>query len=64
MNTNWRLSLNPPSRMNGANGIAFPTIVASGGNATTLHYTTNDCRIEDETLVLIDAGAEYGRYLG
>ena len=37
-------------RMNGANGIAFPTIVASGGNATTLHYTTNDCQIEDETL--------------
>ena len=51
-------------RMNGANGVAFPTIVASGGNATTLHYTTNDCRIEDETLVLIDAGAEYGRYSG
>ena len=51
-------------RMNGANGSAFPTIVASGGNATTLHYTTNDCRIEDETLVLIDAGAEYGRYSG
>ena len=51
-------------RMNGANDIAFPTIVASGGNATTLHYTTNDCRIENETLVLIDAGAEYGRYSG
>ena len=51
-------------RMNGAKGPAFPTIVASGGNATTLHYTTNDCRIEDDTLVLIDAGAEYGRYSG
>ena len=51
-------------RMNGANGVAFPTIVASGENATTLHYTTNDCRIEDETLVLIDAGAEYGHYSG
>ncbi len=51
-------------RMNGANGPAFPTIVASGGNATTLHYTTNDCRIEDNTLVLIDAGAEYKRYSG
>ncbi|MDD9972899.1 MAG: aminopeptidase P N-terminal domain-containing protein, partial [Candidatus Poribacteria bacterium] len=51
-------------RMNGANGPAFPTIVASGGNATTLHYTTNDCRIEDNTLVLIDAGAEYARYSG
>ncbi len=51
-------------RMNGANGPAFPTIVASGGNATILHYTTNDCQIKDETLVLIDAGAEYGRYSG
>ena len=51
-------------RMNGAKGPAFPTIVASGGNATTLHYTTNDCRIEDNTLVLIDAGAEYERYSG
>ena len=51
-------------RMNGAGGPAFPTIVASGSNATTLHYTTNDCQIEDETLVLIDAGAEYGRYCG
>ena len=51
-------------RMNGANGPAFPTIVASGANATILHYTTNDCKIEDESLVLIDAGAEYGRYSG
>ena len=51
-------------RMNGAGGAAFPTIVASGDNATILHYTTNDRQIEDETLVLIDAGAEYGRYCG
>ena len=51
-------------RMNGADGAAFPTIVASGGNATTLHYTTNDRQIEDGTLVLIDAGAEYDRYCG
>ncbi len=51
-------------RMNGAQGPAFPTIVASGGNATILHYTTNDCQIKDESLVLIDAGAEYERYSG
>ena len=51
-------------RMNGAGGPAFPTIVASGGNATILHYTTNDRQIADDTLVLIDAGAEYGRYAG
>ena len=51
-------------RMNGAGGAAFPTIVASGDNATILHYTTNNRQIQDETLVLIDAGAEYGRYCG
>lgn len=51
-------------RSNGANGSAFPTIVASGGNATTLHYTTNNCEIKDNTLVLIDAGADYQRYCG
>ena len=51
-------------RMNGAGGAAFPTIVANGGNATTLHYTTNDCEIEDGNLVLLDAGAEYNRYCG
>ena len=51
-------------RSSGANGTAFPTIVAGGSNATTLHYRTNDCEIRDETLVLIDAGAEYKRYCG
>lgn len=51
-------------RSSGASGPAFPTIVASGPNATTLHYTANDCRIADDTLVLIDAGAEYERYAG
>lgn len=51
-------------RSSGANGTAFPTIVASGANATTLHYTTNACQIADNTLVLIDAGAEYKRYCG
>jgi len=51
-------------RMNGATGAAFPTIVASGANATTLHYTTNDQQLQEGCLVLIDAGAEYKRYCG
>jgi Xaa-Pro aminopeptidase len=41
---------------------AFPTIVATGANATTLHYTTNNCQIQDGDLVLIDAGCEYKYY--
>ena len=51
-------------RKNGGAGPAFLTIVAKGANATTLHYTTNDCQIEDGDLVLIDAGCEYQYYCG
>ena len=43
---------------------AFPTIVASGANATTLHYTANNSQIQDGDLVLIDAGCEYKYYSG
>jgi Xaa-Pro aminopeptidase len=49
-------------RRHGSEGPAFPSIVASGPNATTLHYTSNRRRIEEGDLVLIDAGAEYGMY--
>ena len=51
-------------RKNGGAGPAFLTIVAKGANATTLHYTANDCQIEDGDLVLIDAGCEYQYYCG
>ncbi len=40
----------------------YPSIVASGANATVLHYTENDRRIEDGDLVLIDAAAEFGYF--
>jgi Xaa-Pro aminopeptidase len=49
-------------RARGASGPAYPSIVASGPNATTLHYTGNGRRIEDGDLVLIDAGAEVDLY--
>ncbi len=51
-------------RKNGGTGPAFLTIVAKGANATTLHYTTNNCQIDDGDLVLIDAGCEYQCYCG
>jgi Xaa-Pro aminopeptidase len=41
---------------------AYESIVASGSNACTLHYTKNNSLIKDNTLLLIDAGAEYGNY--
>jgi Xaa-Pro aminopeptidase len=49
-------------RRNGATGPAYPSIVASGANATILHYTTNDRRLETSDLLLIDAGAEFECY--
>ncbi len=41
---------------------AYPSIVASGPNTCTLHYTKNTRQIVDDDLVLIDAGAEYMGY--
>ena len=49
-------------RCNGASGPAYPSIVAGGANATILHYTTNDRRLDANEMLLIDAGAEYDFY--
>ncbi|MHC4823279.1 MAG: aminopeptidase P N-terminal domain-containing protein [Planctomycetota bacterium] len=43
-------------------GWAYPSIVASGGNACILHYTENNTPCADGDLVLIDAGGEYQHY--
>ena len=39
---------------------AYPSIVASGPNATILHYSENGRLMEDGDLLLIDAGCEWG----
>jgi Xaa-Pro aminopeptidase len=49
-------------RRRGATGPAYPSIVASGRNATVLHYTDNDRRLGRDELLLIDAGAERSGY--
>jgi Xaa-Pro aminopeptidase len=41
---------------------AYESVVASGPNATILHYQKNDRLMEDGDLLLIDAGAEYAYY--
>ncbi|CAN5142528.1 aminopeptidase P N-terminal domain-containing protein [soil metagenome] len=41
---------------------AFPSIVASGRNTTTLHYETNNDPIVPGALLLTDIGAEYNGY--
>ncbi len=48
--------------VDGAASFSYPPIVASGVNATILHYVGNRCRIEPDDLVLIDAGCEYEGY--
>ena len=49
-------------RRRGATGIAFPSIVAGGENATVLHYTRNDARLNPSDMILIDAGATVDFY--
>jgi Xaa-Pro aminopeptidase len=43
---------------------AYPSIIASGGNACILHYTENTRQMQDNELLLIDAGASYQYYNG
>jgi Xaa-Pro aminopeptidase len=49
-------------RRSGAERLGFPTIVASGPNAVTLHYDTNRRQIQAGELVVQDVGAEFGYY--
>ena len=46
----------------GCRSAAYPSIVAGGTNACTLHYTDNTDRLRDRDLLLIDAGAEHDFY--
>jgi len=46
----------------GANGLAYDPIVASGKNACILHYIDNDMQCLDGDLLLMDFGAEYANY--
>ena len=45
-----------------ADGFAYTPIVASGNNATVLHYIKNNNLCKSSDLVLMDVGASYGLY--
>jgi Xaa-Pro aminopeptidase len=45
-----------------ATGPAYGSIIASGDNARTLHYVSNNAVCNDGELILMDFGAEYGNY--
>lgn len=47
---------------NGATRMAFPSVVASGKNATVLHYMRKDSLAIPGSLVMVDSGCEYHQY--
>lgn len=49
-------------KSNGSEGNSFNPIIASGANATTLHYEENNQNTNDGDLVLCDLGALAGPY--
>lgn len=46
----------------GARATAFPSIVAGSSNATFLHYRGSDALVQNNELVLVDAGCEWQGY--
>ena len=49
-------------RTRGAQRMAYPPVVASGSDATTIHYSRNDKILAPGDLLLVDAGCEYYGY--
>ena len=49
-------------RRAGAQSVAYSSIVASGDNATVLHYDANRSRLEPGSLLLVDSGCELDCY--
>jgi len=49
-------------RRRGGNGPGYGTIVATGPNATVLHYRAGNAELKAGDLCLVDAGGEYGLY--
>ncbi len=46
----------------GAERLGYPSIVAGGHNACILHYSTNRELLDEGSVLLIDAAAEFGMY--
>jgi len=50
------------ARMSGASHLAYPPVVASGNNATIIHYISATGQVNPRDLLLVDAGCEYHGY--
>ena len=49
-------------RRRGADGCAYDSIVASGANACTLHYSANSSRVSSRQFIIMDMGAQHNGY--
>lgn len=49
-------------RAQGAKGHAFDPIIATGKNATTIHYVDNNGPLSSDELIIMDVGAEVHHY--
>ncbi len=58
----FALELDFEMRRRGADGVAFPTIVAAGPNGALPHHEPSDRRIEEGDLVIIDFGSKVDGY--
>ncbi|KAL2650420.1 hypothetical protein R1flu_018548 [Riccia fluitans] len=50
-------------RIRGAQRMSFPTVSAGGASASVIHYSRNDKHIQEESMVLLDAGCELHGYV-
>ncbi|KAL9047050.1 MAG: hypothetical protein Q9214_000278 [Letrouitia sp. 1 TL-2023] len=50
-------------KRHGCDGSAYVPVVAGGRNASQIHYVRNDDVLNESSLVLADAGGEYGNYI-
>ena len=60
--SNLQASIEYIFKKNGAYSDAYTSIVAGGDSANTLHYISNDKKLIEGELILIDAGCEYEYY--
>ena len=50
------------AKRQGAESMAYPSIIGSGTNSLVLHYDINNCRMNKGDVVVMDVGARYGAY--
>jgi Xaa-Pro aminopeptidase len=49
-------------RWRGADGVAFPSVVASGQHSCTMHHMTNNGALATGDPLILDVGAQYNHY--